>query len=40
MTVKVCVMARDRYFTDDRVKAFVFPVYGTTEDAQEASAIG
>jgi hypothetical protein len=34
------VMARDRYFTDDRVKAFVFPVYGTTEDAQEASAIG
>jgi hypothetical protein len=37
---KVCVMARNRYFTDDRVEAFVFPLYGRTEDAQEAAAIG
>lgn len=38
MGVNVCVLARNRYLTDDRVRAFVFPLFGTTDDAQEATA--
>ena len=39
LSAHLCVMARDRYFTDDRVEAFVLPIYGTTDDAQEAAAV-
>lgn len=39
LSMRLCVMARDRYFTDDRVDAFVLPIYGTTDDAQEAAAV-
>jgi hypothetical protein len=38
LSVQLCVMARARYFQDDRVDAFVFPVYGTSDDAQEEFA--
>ena len=39
LSAHLCVMARDRYFTDERVEAFVLPIYGTTDDAQEAAAV-
>jgi len=38
LEANVCVLARAKYFTDSRVDAFVFPIYGRTEDAQEAVA--
>lgn len=38
LQASLCVLARTRYFTDERVQAFVLPVYGSTEDAQEAVA--
>ena len=38
LSVELCLMARDRYFQDERVQAFVFPVYGTSDGAQEEAA--
>ncbi|WP_421950105.1 hypothetical protein [Pelagibacterium sp.] len=38
LNLGLCVMARQRYFQDDRVDAFVFPLYGSSEDAQEEFA--
>lgn len=38
MAVELCVVARGRYFQDERVEAFIFPVYGTSDDAQEEFA--
>ncbi|MEP6066044.1 MAG: hypothetical protein ABJ246_09425 [Paracoccaceae bacterium] len=38
LATNLCVMAVERYFTDDRIAARVFPIYGSTDDAQEEIA--
>ncbi|HEV2598452.1 hypothetical protein [Sphingopyxis sp.] len=39
LAADLCILARNRYFTDDRVEAFVLPLYANTGDAQEAAAV-